>query len=123
MGSHAHYNKQRPFDESIRVPFLVYDGRKAGIQPGNYDAMIGADDIMPTLLGLAVVDIPETVEGVDFAQYLRGEEASPTEDRKSVGEGTSVSVRVDLGGLRSFKKKNRNPTTLTVQKQTPEEDQ
>src|SRR3546814_11044652 len=28
-------------------------------------------------------------------------------DRKSVGEGKSVSVRVDLGGRRSIKKKNK----------------
>src|SRR3546814_545223 len=81
MGSHAHYNKQRPFDESIRVPFLVYDGRKAGIQPGRYDAMVGADDIMPTLLGLAGVSVPRSVEGVDFSRYLHGKEASPKDSR------------------------------------------
>lgn len=77
MGSHAHYAKQRPYDESIRVPFLVYDGRKAGIRPGRYDAMIGADDIMPTLLGLAGVGIPQSVDGVSFAKYLRGRKTSP----------------------------------------------
>src|SRR3546814_19261967 len=31
-------------------------------------------------------------------------------DRKSVGEGKSVSVRVDLGGRRSIKKKKRKKT-------------
>src|SRR3546814_11099583 len=30
------------------------------------------------------------------------------QDRKSVGKGTRVSVRVDLGGRRSIKKKKRN---------------
>src|SRR3546814_14703997 len=32
-------------------------------------------------------------------------------DRKSVVSGTSVSVRVDLGGRRIIKKKNKNKTT------------
>src|SRR3546814_14486713 len=34
-------------------------------------------------------------------------EAIPEEDRKSVVEGTSVSVRVDLGGRRIIKKKKK----------------
>src|SRR3546814_20407761 len=79
MGSHAHYNKHRPFDESIRVPFLVYDGRKAGIEPGRYDAMVGADDLMPTLLGLAGLRVPRSVAGVDFSGYLHGTADSPTD--------------------------------------------
>src|SRR3546814_17510779 len=35
-------------------------------------------------------------------------------DRKSVVEGKSVSVRVDLGGRRIIKKKNNNYTTIRV---------
>src|SRR3546814_11822190 len=47
-------------------------------------------------------------------------EYSYNEDRKSVVEGKSVSVRVDLGGRRFMKKKKRNKTTKTgkVNKQT-----
>src|SRR3546814_10936636 len=37
---------------------------------------------------------------------LRGRVAAPPGDRKSVVEGKSVSVRVDLGGRRIIKKKN-----------------
>src|SRR3546814_17527959 len=33
MGSHDHYNKQRPLDESNPVPLPVFDGRKQGKQP------------------------------------------------------------------------------------------
>src|SRR3546814_9133650 len=36
----------------------------------------------------------------------------PEEDRKSVGEGTSVSVRVDLGGSRIRKKNNNTIISL-----------
>src|SRR3546814_13624907 len=36
------------------------------------------------------------------------------EDRKSVGSGTSVSVRVDLGGRRIIKKKRRKKLTPLI---------
>src|SRR3546814_16556960 len=42
-----------------------------------------------------------------------GEAAGAPQDRKSVGEGKSVSVRVDLGGRRLLKKKNKNYTQTT----------
>src|SRR3546814_11779611 len=37
--------------------------------------------------------------------------AADVRDRKSVVSGKSVSVRVDLGGRRSFKKKNKDNVT------------
>src|SRR3546814_16072316 len=41
-----------------------------------------------------------------------------TEDRKSVVEGKSVSVRVDLGGRRIIKKKtDRRVTTITINRE------
>src|SRR3546814_15318991 len=36
------------------------------------------------------------------------------QDRKSVGEGKSVSVSVDLGGRRIHKKKQRNTITMCI---------
>jgi arylsulfatase A-like enzyme len=77
LGSHGHYRKQRPYDESIRVPLLVHYSGKNGIKKGDYKAMITSEDIMPTLLGLSGVKIPNTVEGVDFSKYLQGKEKDP----------------------------------------------
>ena len=31
-------------------------------------------DIMPTLLGLCQLNVPESVEGLDFSAYLRGDD-------------------------------------------------
>ncbi len=36
------------------------------------DVPIDAPDIMPTLLGLAGLPIPQSVEGLDFSGYLKG---------------------------------------------------
>ncbi|GAA4314068.1 sulfatase [Compostibacter hankyongensis] len=73
LGSHGYYKKQRPYDESIRVPFLLhYSGGADSIRSGTYDAMINAEDVMPTLLGLCGVAVPGSVEGKDFSGYLHG---------------------------------------------------
>src|SRR3546814_10003257 len=45
--------------------------------------------------------------GID-ARESRREQVDEGRDRKSVVEGKSVSVRVDLGGRRIIKKKNKN---------------
>src|SRR3546814_14609163 len=42
-------------------------------------------------------------------------------DRKSVVQGTSVSVRVDLGGRRIIKKKIKQPQTTNIQKSRKKE--
>jgi arylsulfatase A-like enzyme len=71
LGSQGHQRKQRPWDESIRVPFLLYYPAMFGDQPGQLDALIDAPDVMPTLLGLCDLPIPETVEGLDFSGYMQ----------------------------------------------------
>lgn len=77
VGAHGEYFKQRPYDESIKIPFLIQYSAKNGIKSGVRDAMINAEDIMPTLLGLTGMAIPATVEGKDFSQYLLGKGKDP----------------------------------------------
>lgn len=77
LGSHGAYDKEQPYDESIRVPMLFYYSGKNSIKAGKYSAMINSEDLMPTLLGLTNIKIPKTVEGVDFSKYLKGKEINP----------------------------------------------
>jgi arylsulfatase A-like enzyme len=72
LGSRGQYKKQRPWDESIRVPLLWH--WPAGLGPGGrkLSTPINTPDIMPTLLGLCGIEIPETVEGTSRAELLRG---------------------------------------------------
>ena len=74
LGSQGEQRKQRPWDESIRVPFLLRYPAMFGRQSRKLDALINAPDILPTLLGLCGLPIPETVEGLDFSKYMRGGE-------------------------------------------------
>ena len=73
LGSHNQQKKQRPWDESIRVPFLLRYPKLHGRKGRELDAFIDAPDIMPTLLGLCDLSIPDTVEGIDFSGYIKGE--------------------------------------------------
>lgn len=74
LGSHGGRNKQQPYDESIRIPLLWHWPAGLGSTPRKMDALIGSEDIMPTILGLCGVKIPESVEGRNYASYLRGGE-------------------------------------------------
>ena len=74
LGSQGHQRKQRPWDESIRVPFLLYYPAMFGNQSKQLDALINAPDVMPTLLRLCGLPIPETVEGLDFSGYVQDED-------------------------------------------------
>ncbi len=67
LGSHGLTNKQVPYNESIQVPFLLRYPQKFGENAMNCSSFIDAPDIMPTLLGLCDLAIPESVEGLDIS--------------------------------------------------------
>lgn len=77
-GSHGHYKKQWPWNESIKVPFVLRYPRAAPAG-AKIRYPISVIDIMPTLLGLAGLPVPDTVEGVDLAPFIRGERTDPPE--------------------------------------------
>ena len=65
--------KQTPWDESIRVPFLLRlpagaDGKTAG---RGVPAPINTPDILPTLLGLVGLSVPASVQGEDLSALVR----------------------------------------------------
>jgi arylsulfatase A-like enzyme len=85
--SHGEQNKQRPWDESILVPFLVRYPAALGRGGRTVDMPINTPDIMPTLLGLSGLDIPDTVEGTDFSGVVSGSE----KPAPSTGSGQALS--------------------------------
>ena len=72
LGSQGMVKKQRPWDESIRIPFLLRYPALLGRGGKSVDALIDIPDLMPTLLGMCGLPIPETVEGLDFSHCLEG---------------------------------------------------
>ncbi len=72
LGSQGEQKKQRPWVESVRVPFLLRCPDRLGPAPRRVSGFLDAPDIMPTLLGLAGLSVPHTVEGRDFSGHLAG---------------------------------------------------
>lgn len=108
LGSHAEIRKQRPWDESIRVPFLAYWPKGLGLGGRKLSTPLVAPDIMPTLLGLCGLAIPATVEGLDRSAWLRGKE--PESDRAALitcvtpfGEWTRGKGGREYRGLRTVR--------------------
>ncbi|WP_067782769.1 arylsulfatase [Actinomyces vulturis] len=75
MGDHNLWRKGYPYEGSAHVPLLI-----AGpdVVPGTrIDEIVELRDVMPTLLGLAGVEIPDAVQGRDFSSLLRGQGSRP----------------------------------------------
>jgi arylsulfatase A-like enzyme len=70
LGSQGVYEKQSPWDESIHVPFLMRYPFKYGDKGSYMHTPMGAADIMPTLLSLCDLPVPDTVDGTDYSSYL-----------------------------------------------------
>ncbi len=58
--------------ENTILVFIVRWPKGLGAKPRSLDAPINSEDVMPTLLGLCGVSVPESVEGLDYSGYLRG---------------------------------------------------
>jgi len=73
IGSQGERRKQRPWDESIRVPLLIRYPALLGSEGVNLTRPIGTPDLMPTLLGASGLTPPASCEGTDRTPCLTGE--------------------------------------------------
>ncbi|WP_299430124.1 sulfatase [uncultured Maribacter sp.] len=84
MGAHGvkPFVKQLAWDESIRVPFLIqYPGinnQKGAV----VNAPLTTPDILPSLLSLSNIKIPEGIEGEDLAKLMKNPD--PNADRAAL---------------------------------------
>lgn len=69
-GSQGHFRKTSPFEESIRVPFII-SGEKAFYDrgTGQVSAPLNHVDIAPTTLGLCGIEVPSWMKGTDYSHY------------------------------------------------------
>ena len=90
-GSHGNILKCVPYEESLRIPFVVYNPRqsnttprlRSGQAPGTEStergmpSLINHVDIGPTSLGLCGVDVPEWMVGFDYSGCYTGDREVP----------------------------------------------
>lgn len=80
-GSQGMYRKTNPYEESIRIPFIIsgeiprYQGRKTGRMP----AVLNHVDIAPTSLGLCGIKKPDWMEGSDLSHHRLDKQAAQPE--------------------------------------------
>ena len=88
--------KLHPWDESIRVPFLVRYLRKLGAKGRRLRQPLNSPDIFPTLLGLAGIRVPDSVEGADHSGAMTGKPEPAAES------GTLLSLPVPTTEARRY---------------------
>jgi arylsulfatase A-like enzyme len=64
--------KLYPWDESLRIPFLLRYPKRLGWGGAQIQAPLNQPDIMPTLLSLCELNIPSGVQGIDRSAELLG---------------------------------------------------
>lgn len=74
LGDHYMWRKSRAYEASARVPFIFCAPERFGIKRGAaFDNPATHSDIMPTILDMLGMDIPETVDGKSLYPTLKGE--------------------------------------------------
>lgn len=62
--------KQKPWEEAIRVPFLLSWPRRFGSRPVKVSWPLNTPDILPTLLALCGIAVPRTVDGRSLIPHM-----------------------------------------------------
>lgn len=94
LGAHAMLHKGNPYEESIRVPMVITGGDSLHLNtPGKTEEWVTNLDIMPTVLELAGVKVPENVEGISMVPLLKNDSITHFRDRfimEYLGPGMAV---------------------------------
>jgi arylsulfatase len=74
LGDHYYFRKCEPYEGSSRIPLLFQAAPDLGLNAGLIsDEPVCLEDIMPTLLDLAHVAIPDAVDGVNLVPLMKGQ--------------------------------------------------
>ncbi len=73
LGDHYLYHKIVPYQGSARIPFIIRGPEYLGIRKGAVcNEPVGLEDVMPTVLDMAGIDCPDTVEGKSLLPLMQG---------------------------------------------------
>lgn len=75
LGSHLLYNKDRLYEEAIRVPMIFHAPTLLDSHVVE-EQIVSLVDVMPTLLSLANVEIPQSAQGQDCSSVISGQKAT-----------------------------------------------
>jgi arylsulfatase len=76
LGDHYYFRKCEPYEGASRIPFLIQGSADMGFAAGTECTQpVCLEDLMPTLLELAGLSIPENADGKSLVPVLRGGDA------------------------------------------------
>ncbi len=77
LGSHGQFGKSAPWEEAIRVPFIVHRaGGDYNMRVGSSGAVLNHVDVAPTSLGLCNLEVPTGMAGHDYSAHCIAEDAA-----------------------------------------------
>lgn len=112
--------KQWPYDEAVHVPFLLYDARAAAHV---VDTPLNTPDILPTLLGLAGVAVPKSIEGDDLSALVTGSGPGPDRAALIMSVSPFIPGLIEYRGIRTtrytYVRKTSGPWLLFDNRRDP----
>jgi arylsulfatase A-like enzyme len=69
--------KSTLYDAGTGIALIVRPPRRACIEPQTYDELFSGVDLVPTLLELLDLDIPDDIDGISHARNLRAQAIEP----------------------------------------------
>ena len=73
QGDHNLWRKTYAYEGSARIPFMVRYPASLDLPTGAFDETVGLQDVMPTILEAAGIDIPDSVTGKSVLGAIRRE--------------------------------------------------
>lgn len=98
LGKHNEVSKNNIYEESLRIPFIIY--WKDKIQKGIDNKLLASmPDVYPTLLDLAGLkgEVPASVDGKSYAPYFLKRKGKLPKEQFIMGNIPSNDVRINSG--------------------------
>jgi len=114
LGDHCQFRKATPFEGSAKIPFILYPPKGSHFNRGAIcKKPVTHMDIMPTVLELSNVAIPDSVEGKSLVpllqgvsdgwrEYMHGEHANRTHGWQYLTDGKEKYIWETLSGKELF---------------------
>ena len=104
LGNHGTYNKDRLYEEAIRVPMIYRYPR--GFGPGRADRQVASNiDVAPTILDACGLDVPSHMQGQSLLPVLRQERDALDRDYAFVEAagypGVAYALQRSMMGIRT----------------------
>ena len=120
LGNHGMWAKKLFYENSANIPMILLGTRGDKRVEVNKvdDRIVGWQDVMPTLLSLAGVPIPETVEGISMVgaekrEYLYGEMSEDGHATRMIREGSHKLIYYAVGNCCQLFDLEKDPNELT----------